>query len=136
MVDDMVDKVNYNLLNIKGQVISGDFSKIIMRVKHNQEIEIGELVVIETENNEKFILQVYDLVYASQVSQQNLEMISGLNLEEDSAFQIMDEKLRNYHLAYLKPILRISNNAKTCKTLPNFFSKVREIKKILKKPII
>ncbi len=125
----MVDKVNYNLLNIKGQVISGDFSKIIMRVKHNQEIEIGELVVIETENNEKFILQVYDLVYASQVSQQNLEMISGLNLEEDSAFQIMDEKLRNYHLAYLKPILRISNNAKTCKTLPNFFSKVREIKK-------
>ena len=74
----MVDKVNYNLLNIKGQVISGDFSKIIMRVKHNQEIEIGELVVIETENNEKFILQVYDLVYASQVSQQNLEMISGL----------------------------------------------------------
>jgi uncharacterized protein len=113
---------------IKGQVVSGDFSKIAARVKHGEKIELGELVVIDN-NDEKFILQVYDLVYSSQISQQNLEMVSGLNLEENSNFQIMDAQLRNYQLALLKPILNIGKNSKTCKKLPAFFSNIREIAK-------
>jgi hypothetical protein len=112
---------------IKGQVVSGDFSKIVMRIKADQEVELGELVVIE-DNNEKFLLQVYDLLYGSQISQQNLEMVAGMNLEEGS-HQIMDKNLRNYQLALLKPILTIGDSSKTCKKLPSFFTKVREIKK-------
>jgi len=112
---------------LKGQVVAGDFSKIVMRVKAEQEVELGELVVIE-DNQEKFILQVYDLVYGSQISQQNLEMVSGMNLEEGN-FNIMDETLRNYQLALLKPILNVSQISKTCKKLPPFFTKVREITK-------
>jgi uncharacterized protein len=112
---------------IKGQVVSGDFSKVVARIKSEQSIEIGELLVTE-ENQEKFILQVYDLIYGSQISQQNLEMVSGMNLEEGS-FQIMDEKLRNYQLALLKPILNINQTSRSCKKLPPFFSKVREITK-------
>ncbi|MEK6969336.1 MAG: ATP-binding protein [Nanoarchaeota archaeon] len=111
----------------KGQVISGDFSKIIMRVKAEECVELGELMVIDG-NQEKFILQVYDLIYGSQISQQNLEMVAGMNLEE-GAFAIMDENLRNYQLAFLKPILNIAQSSKTCKKLPAFFSKVREINK-------
>jgi uncharacterized protein len=110
---------------LKGLVVAGDFTKIVMRIKADQSIELGELVVIE-DKQEKFILQVYDLLYASQISQQNLEMVAGMNLEEES-FNIMDEKLRNYQLALLKPILNISNVSKTCKKLPTFFTKVREI---------
>lgn len=116
----------------KGQVVSGDFSKIIMRVKADQKVELGELVVIEdNRDSEKFILQVYDLVYGSQISAQNLEMVAGMNLEEGS-FNIMDEKLRNYQLAFLKPILNVGNDgkgSKTCKKLPSFFTKVRAISK-------
>jgi len=112
---------------IKGQVVSGDFSKIVMRVKAEQDVELGELVVIE-DNQEKFILQVYDLLYGSQISQQNLEMVAGMNLEEGS-FQIMDKNIRNYQLALLKPIMTIGNGSKTCKKLPSFFTKVREITK-------
>ena len=78
----------------KGQVVSGDFSKIIARVRTDASLEIGELVVIDNQQ-EKFILQVYDLVYGSQISQQNLELVAGMNLEEGN-FTIMDEKLRNY----------------------------------------
>ena len=114
----------------KGQVVSGDFGKIVMRVKADEKVELGELVVIE-DSNEKFILQVYDLVYGSQISSQNLEMVAGMSLEEGS-FNIMDEKLRNYQLAFLKPILNIGtdgNGSKTCKKLPAFFTKVREITK-------
>ena len=112
----------------KGQVVSGDFGKIVMRIKTDQEVELGELVVIEN-NGEKFILQVYDLVYGSQISQQNLEMVAGMSLEEESSFSIMDQNLRNYQLAFLKPILNIGQNSKTCKKLPAFFTKVREITK-------
>ncbi len=111
----------------KGQVVSGDFSKIIARVKADTSLEIGELIVIDN-HNEKFILQVYDLVYGSQISQQNLEMVAGMNLEEGS-FSIMDEKLRNYQLALLKPILILADGSKMCKKLPSFFSTIREINK-------
>ncbi len=111
----------------KGLIVSGEFGKIVMRVKASEQIELGELVVVE-DVQEKFILQVYDLVYASQISQQNLEMVAGMNLEEEG-FQIMDEKLRNYQLAFLKPILSFGSGTKMCKKLPSFFAKVREIKK-------
>jgi len=46
---------------LKGQVVSGDFSKIAMRIKSDQKVELGELVVIE-DHSDKFILQVYDLL--------------------------------------------------------------------------
>ncbi len=65
---------------MKGQVISGEFGKILIRQKSNEKIELGELLVAESDNN-KILLQVYDLVYGSQISQQNLELISGLQLE-------------------------------------------------------
>ena len=114
---------------MKGQIVSGDFSKVVMRVKIDQNIELGELVVVDSQNQKagKFVLQVYDLTYASQISQQNLELVSGMNLEENSAFQIMDANLRNYQLAYLKPILNVGQTSKTCKKLPPFFSHVRDV---------
>ena len=114
---------------IKGQIVSGDFSKIIMRVKSQEKVELGELLVLENKD-EKFILQVYDLIYGSQISLQNLEMVAGMNLEESDSFQIMDEKLRNYQLAFLKPLLNIqSGKSKTCKALPPFFGQIRSIEK-------
>jgi len=110
----------------KGIIVSGDFSKIVMRVKSDQRVELGELVVIEGVQ-ENFILQVYDLLYASQVSQQNLEMVGGMNLEEGD-FSMMDETSRNYQLAFLKPILVTNtHSSQMCKKLPLFFTKVRSI---------
>ena len=112
---------------VKGQIISGDFGRIIARVKSGEQLELGELVVIE--NDEKHILQVYELRYGSQISTQNLELVSGMNLEEGD-FQIMDKELRNYQLALLKPLLTINNNQnRICKNLPDFFSKIRGISK-------
>ncbi len=112
---------------IKGQVVAGDFGKIVMRVKAGEQVELGELVVIE-EKGEKFLLQVYDLVYGSQISAQNLEMVAGMSLEE-GGFLMMDERLRNYQLALLKPVLGISEGGRSCKKLPSFFAKVRAVEK-------
>lgn len=112
---------------LKGQVVSGDFSKIVMRVKSGETVEIGELLIIENKN-EKFLLQVYDLIYGSQISPQNLEMVSGMNLEEGN-FSIMDESLRNYQLAFLKPLLSLENSSlsRIPKKLPSFFTQVRNL---------
>jgi uncharacterized protein len=113
---------------IKGQVIGGDFSKIIVRTKSNQTIELGELLVID-QDGQKMLLQAFDLLYASQISQQNLELVAGLNLEEEQSFSILDQTLRNYSLSYLKPILSLGKESTMCKQLPAFFSQVRALTK-------
>ncbi|MBR9690447.1 ATP-binding protein [Candidatus Woesearchaeota archaeon] len=114
---------------MKGQVISGKFGEIIARQKTEKEIELGEILVAKA-GNSKILLQAYDLQYGSQISQQNLELISGMVLEEDSELEFMEPHLRNYTIAMLKNILTISEkSAKTSKNLPSFFSEVREVTK-------
>lgn len=111
-----------------GLIISGQFGDICIREKADDKIELGELMITETEDA-KILLQVFDLVYGSQLNQQNLELVSGLKLEEDSSLQLMDAHLRNYVLAKVKNLITIKgSNAATCKTLPNFFSLAREVR--------
>ncbi|MFW6220468.1 MAG: ATP-binding protein [Nanoarchaeota archaeon] len=114
---------------VKAQIIGGDFSKIIARQKSSENLEIGELLISEIEN-EKIIFQVIDLGFSSQISKQNLELISGLDLEENTDLEFFDENVRNYKLAVLKSILRIKkDDAINSKILPNFFSKLRSVTK-------
>jgi len=114
---------------IKGQVISGEFGKILVRQKSDQKLELGELLISESGEN-KILMQVFDLIYGSQISQQNLELISGLSLEENTNTEFFDKNLRNYMLAGLKNLVTIkNNNAFVSKLMPSFFSEVREITK-------
>ena len=112
---------------IKGQVISGEFGRIIARQKSGASIEIGELLIADSTDG-KILLQVYDLIYGSQISQQNLELISGMKLEEESDYELFDSNLRNYMLAMMKSLVTIrGKNAFVSKSLPSFFSDVKEI---------
>ncbi|MFA6887927.1 MAG: ATP-binding protein [Candidatus Woesearchaeota archaeon] len=116
----------------KGLVIRGEIGKIIVREKAGAEIELGELVIVE--GKEKILMQVFDLLYASQLSEQNIELISGMALEQnEEMFQenkvtLLEPELRNYTLALLKGILTIKKDRTTsCKTLPAFLSPIREV---------
>lgn len=111
---------------MRGQIVSGNFSTIAMRIKADQQVEIGELLVVE-HAGERYLLQVIDLQYGSQISQQNLELVAGMNLEE-GGYPLLDESLRNYQVALLKPLLTIDTTSKTCKKLPRFFAPVRDIR--------
>ena len=114
---------------LKGQVISGKFGEILIRQKSDKNIELGELLIANTPDG-KILLQVYDLIYGSQISQQNLELISGMQLEEKADFDFLDRELRNYTLGKLKNLIQIKeNSAIISKSLPSFFSEVREITK-------
>ena len=112
----------------KAQIISGEFGKIIARQKADEKIELGELLITETKHS-KILLQAYSLIFGSQISQQNLELISGMKLEENTSMEFFDAKLRNYNLALLKTMIDIKgNNASVCKSLPDFFSEIREVR--------
>jgi len=112
---------------IKGQVISGEYGKIVVREKSGQKIELGELVVADTKEG-KILLQVFDLMFGSQISQQNLELISGMSLEENSNLEFMDKNVRNYNLALLKSLITVKgDSAKISKSMPSFFSPIRDV---------
>ena len=113
----------------KGQVIGGEFGKIIARQKAGEKLELGELLVSESGEN-KILMQVFDLIYGSQISQQNLELISGMKLEENADTEFFDKNLRNYMLARLKNLVTINKEkAFVSKLMPSFFSEIREVKK-------
>lgn len=117
---------------VKGQIISGKFGEIIARQKSDNEFELGEILISDSEDgNLKIFLQVYDLQYGSQISQQNLEMISGMSLEEDADFEFMDKNLRNYKIAFLKNMISVdksdTRNVSISKSLPGMFSTVRAV---------
>jgi DNA helicase HerA-like ATPase len=113
----------------KGLIISGEFGNIIVREKTGKKLELGELLMADI-GEQRVLFQVFDLVYGSQLSQQNLELVSGLRLEEDSDMELMDGNLRNYILAKIQSLVTIQNNkAIAPKTLPNFFSSVRAVVK-------
>jgi len=112
---------------VKGLVIGGEFGNILVRQKADAEFELGELLVANTRQG-KLLLQVFDLLYGSQLTQQHLELISGLKLEEDDSLELMDTKLRTYILAKLKSLAFIdAGKARSSKTLPLFFAKVRDV---------
>ena len=114
---------------MKGMVVSGEFGNILAREKAGQEMQLGELLIGETKEG-KVLLQVFDLLYGSQISQQHLELVSGMKLEQDSDFLFMDPTLRNYTLARIKNLITINaNTACVSKTLPTFFSTLREVTK-------
>ena len=110
--------------NAAGRVISGSFDSVIVRQKYGVNLEIGQLLIAETSEG-RVLMQVFDLAYGSQLSRQNLEMISGIKLESENNLEIMEPEIRNYTLAFLRPLLIIKDGiAGVCKKLPEFFSGV------------
>jgi DNA helicase HerA-like ATPase len=114
---------------MKGLVIGGEFGKILARQKSSEPIELGELLVAESADA-KILLQAIGLEFGSQISQQNLELISGMQLEEDEKAEFIDPELRNYNIAILKNLITFQGEqARIAKQLPTFFSPIRTITK-------
>ena len=112
---------------IVGRVISGKFGELCIRQHSQAMFELGTLLVAEHPAG-KMLIQVYDLAYGSQLSQQNLELASGLDLEEGADLTFFDPQLRNYTLAYAKNLIDLTAGTRnSSKSLPPFFSTVRQV---------
>ncbi|MCF7871892.1 ATP-binding protein [Candidatus Woesearchaeota archaeon] len=111
----------------KAQIIGGRFGEILIRQKSDKEIEIGELLISDNKNQTKTLYQIYDMFFSSQISQQNLERISGMELEENIQSKFFNKNTRNYKLALCKALVNIINEkAEPTKNLPEIFNKLRE----------
>lgn len=114
-----------------GEIITGETTKLVIRQKSNEPIEIGDILV-EDRNDGKIFLQVFDLLYGSQISRLGLENISGMSLEGiGTGLDWIEPHLRNYILAIAKSILHIATVDKlprNPKVLPNFMGPVRRLK--------
>ena len=117
--------------SVVGQVVGGKFGDIIIRQKSGNDLEIGDLMVSE-ENGSFLILQVFSLEYGSQIQGKMQEMMSGVNLEQESNAQFYEPEFVNYVLARIKPLARVYKEnceVKIPKSLPSFFNKLRLISK-------
>ncbi len=116
-------------LSVCGQIIAGQFGKILIREKSDEKIELGDLLVVE-DGEGSILLQVYDLLYGSQISQISRELIAGMKLEGLGAgMDFLEPQLRNYVLAEAKSVLRVSKEQRIPKMLPDFFGTVRHVDK-------
>jgi len=115
-------------LDVIGSIVSGKHGHLMIRQKSDAYIELGDLLIVETPQ-EHTILQVFNLGYGSQISPKNLEMISGMKVEGYAVdLGFMDANLRNYVIAEVKAIARVSENkVRIPKTLPHFLNEVRHI---------
>ncbi|MFT4311957.1 MAG: ATP-binding protein [Candidatus Woesearchaeota archaeon] len=120
----------------KGQIVGGTFDRLCIRQKSTQPFQIGELLIVESaaQNEQKMLVQVYDLTFGSQISSQNLELISGMQLEYEQPVTLFESELRNYTIALAKIVLTIDTKAAKVQTsppkaLPSFFTLVRTVEK-------
>jgi len=114
-------------IDVCGQIIAGLVGKILIRERSGQKIELGDLLVAEDKEG-YLILQVFDLIYGSQITQLAREMIAGMKLEGMGAgLEFLEPQLRNYIIAEAKAVLRVAGKPQVPKVLPEFFSTVRHI---------
>ncbi|MEM4396190.1 MAG: ATP-binding protein [Candidatus Woesearchaeota archaeon] len=110
-----------------GIIVGGEFNKIFIREKSTYDIELGELLISEVDDK-KYVLEVYDIVYGSQISQQKIELFSGFNLETNEQSEVFHKELRLYKLVVAKPLIIIENKKiNQAKSIPPLFTPVRAI---------
>lgn len=114
-------------MTVCGQIVAGEVGKILIREKSGEKIELGDLLVVEDQEG-YLIIQVYDLLYGSQISKLAREQLAGLKLEGYGVgLEFFEPQLRNYLLAEAKAVLRVTNRPQAAKILPDFFGTVRHV---------
>ena len=114
---------------IKGQIVSGGYGKVKAREKAGGKLEIGEILIVEGKG-EDILMQVTDLEFGSQLSEQNLELFSGMWMENSVDAELFDRELRTYTLATLKSLVSLSDGkAVSCKCMPGLFDSLRVVVK-------
>ena len=77
-------------MKVVAQIVGGQHAEILVRQKSDAPLELGELVVAE-EAGGIIVLQVFDLLYGSQIQPEALQWASGLQLEENTKEGFLEE---------------------------------------------
>lgn len=104
-----------------------------MRQRSGSGLELGTLLVapVDETGSEYALLQVFDLLYGSQLEPRVLEMMSGMGLEGyGEGADFMERNLRNYVMARARALVQVRRSGdgysiRMPKRLPHFFSELR-----------
>ncbi|MGQ9582546.1 MAG: ATP-binding protein [Thermoplasmatota archaeon] len=115
-----------------GQLVGGEHGSLVLRQRSESALELGELLVapVGAEGEEFVLLQVFDLLYGSQLESRVLEMMSGMRLEGyGEGADFLDRNLRSYVLARARALVHVRRGdggwvVRMPKVLPPFFSEV------------
>jgi len=112
-------------IDVCGQIVAGQVAQIVIREKSGVKIELGDLLVAETKEG-YLILQIYNLLYGSQIPKPTREHLAGMKLEGlGPSLDFLEPGLRNYILAEAKAVLYVKDVPHSPKILPEFFGTVR-----------
>jgi hypothetical protein len=113
-----------------GSIISGKHGDILIRQKSGAKVQLGDLLLVQQEAA-FLLLQVYDVLYGSQIPLKHLEMVSGMKLEGYAAeLDFMNPNLRNYSIIQVKAVAQIEDGEiRIPKELPPFMGDVRHVSK-------
>ena len=75
----------------KGIIIAGKYGELLGREKQGETLELGELLVSRDDKGEGMLLQVTDLQYGSQISQQNRELLEKLATQTGGQYYKPDQ---------------------------------------------
>lgn len=107
-----------------GRVIGGSAGKVLIRVKSETTVDIGDILIVEDGLN-KFYVKVTNTLINSLLPGQFIDDIAGQKLEHDVDLDLFDEKDRFYRICEAK-ILKVFNK-RFCppRNIPNYFSEAR-----------
>lgn len=127
-------------MNKRGQIIGGGLKDIYIREKSGENLELGELLIVEntseSQNDRNYtILQIKDIGFRSQAPQSLHELLSGMELEGyNPDLEFMEPELTNYTVGKAKALLHVKEDkikdeydTKSPKRLPEFFSPIKSI---------
>ena len=121
------------MIKTVGQIVGGEQVGLLIRQKSESNLELGALLVapLDAGGDEYAILQVFDLLYGSQLEPRTLEMMSGMGLEGyGEGADFMEKNLRNYVMAKARALVQVKKgpgdrySIRMPKQLPQFFSEL------------
>lgn len=114
---------------LTGNVIGGSAGgKIFIRLKSNQNVGVGDILLIKEENKD-FFVKITNVKISSLIPSQFIEDIAGQRLEYEEETNIFDLKDKFYRLCEAKVLkIKSKDGFLAPRTIPHYFSKVYKIK--------
>lgn len=128
---------------IVGQIVSGSNTELLIREKKGEDLELGDLVVVEGAAR-KYFYMISALEYGSLVGEERIFNSAGSMLEGTKPnVEIPEKDIRLFRKVHASPLLEVREEAGDLKamsprSIPEFLSKARRITEqdfsFLKKP--
>jgi len=109
-----------------GRVVGGNAGdKILIRVKSDSKVDIGDILIVENEGV-KYYIKVVNLLINSLLPGQFIDDIAGQKLEHNVELNLFDEPDRFYRICQAKILKTMKGNEfYPARSIPHYFSEVR-----------